>query len=149
MTKLIITVDYQRSAFLFSLSHTDASGTAWTSSLLDGGIVAFTNSGQYTLKDGAGSSRTFTFDAIGVVLGSTLQGLPQKQCGAEGGTFSLSSIVFPAIPAGDSSVAIACSWCQATFTVETPVFKDPKLGLSNTTGNNPAPAVMFTSCACG
>lgn len=147
-TTLTITVDYRNHAFTYALSYTDASGTAWVGTIVDQGTIAFTNSGKYTLKDGAGSSSTFTFDGLTVVNGSTLSGLNVKKC--DGSVWTLSNIPFPAIPADETKCHQPHSWCQQLPKSSEPLgpeYKDPKLGLSNTTGNSPH-LIDFSGVSC-
>jgi hypothetical protein len=153
MTTLKITINYDtgKKTFSFTPSYVDTSTTTWTTSpLLDPATVDFTSSGQYTLQDSAGNPGTFTFDTVSVVLGASLGGSSSLQCSSSS-RFDLSSIVFPAIPTGQSSVSTPYSWCQeipSRAQPMSPVFKDPKLGLSNTTGTTAVDASPFPSCKC-
>lgn len=162
MATLNITVQYDPASGLYSfdLSYT-SNGTPYTATVADEGTVAFVNgsagtdengtgsTGQYTLTAASGSSQTFTFNAVNVTLGSGLG--DSKSCDVCG-TFSVSSIPFPAIAEGKTSRADGWSWCQslsanAMAIVGQSKFTDPKLGLSNTTGTQPINA-GFTDCDC-
>jgi hypothetical protein len=153
MATLTITVNYSAPTFSYALSYTDTSGTAWAGSAVDSGTVTFINSGQYTLKAGDGTSATFTFDTVNVVLGPALATLPSNICTT--GTpvsFDLTSIVFPRLPDDKKPVSQPYQWCQAipaALGTDAPQFKDPKLGLSNTSGTTPIfVSVPWPTCNC-
>jgi hypothetical protein len=149
MTTLTITVNYAATTgFSYALSYTDAGGT-YTATAVDAGTIAFTSSGKYTLQAANGTPVTFTFDTISVVLGSALANMSSRTCTT--GTpipFDLTSIVLPTIPSGQSSVTQSYQWCQEIPSASNSLkFKDPKLGLSNTTGSSGVPVPAFGSCA--
>lgn len=140
MTTLTIDVNYDKTNkfFWFFLSHTDPTDqVTWVSTINDGGLIQFVNDGQLRLSnddDGKARSKTFTFDAVRVVLGHTLTGFPSLQCGSDTKSFDLGSIPFPTITSGKTAI-VPCSWCQCTKMAadgKALSFQDPKLGLTNT-----------------
>ena len=132
-------------AFSFALSHFDGQ-TTWTApDIANGGTIAFTNSGHYTMT--APSRNPIQFDTLDVGLGTGLT--PLHACDAPDQPFDLSSIKFPVIPPGLSSCVHANQWCENTSTGGTrPHFEDLALGLSNTTGTTAVAAPTFSKCTC-
>lgn len=147
MATLNITVNYDGTNFSYGLSYTDRStGKVWTATVDDGGTIAFVQD-AYPLSDGQGTV-FWLFDAVDVQLGSSLSGCGSCCCGLTG-TFDLSSIVFPEIISPKRSEEMPYSWCQATSSsTDNPKYKDPKLGLSNTTGTKGITVTDFPSCSC-
>lgn len=173
MTTLQIQVNQTDGTFKFDLSYTDGDGKVWTGVVADGGTVEFTSNGQYTLEYSDGSTQTFTFDAVSVTGGPTVNGA--VTCGDPSTPYDLSRIVFPTIPPRSSQAAAAYAWCQqytasaaligdlqldkptaqlqtqqASHSQQQSVIriKDPKLGLSNTTTTTKVPVTNFPSCSC-
>ncbi|MFO7565265.1 MAG: hypothetical protein R6X02_21660 [Enhygromyxa sp.] len=158
-TTLHIIVHYDSTDSVFSYDVTYFDGTTrWSATLEDGATVAFTTTegneaqGSYELSASNGKSRSFVFDSVAVRLAKTLEGFNSQLCSL-GGSFDLGTIAFPQIREGDT-IKAAFAWCQAVTKAagdKPPIYKDPKLGLSNTkktTSGVIIPAAEFPACGC-
>lgn len=147
MTTMIISVEFD-TTFSFTLTYTDPAGTEWTATVQDGETIQFVNTSQYTLSDGEGT-QTFTFDGVQVGLGPSLDGMDALECDLKT-RFDFGSITFPDLGT-QSSVVESYAWCQAVVNPADPTehrLVDPKLGLSNTTGNSGVSVPSWPACGC-